>query len=108
MQTYRRSYSRFKLNRPCLLVSSLGTRYPSILRDLGARGAAVLSETTLELNQNITIIMDAPLISKEDLRKEATVIWSRKIDDILWQYGLDFGESNKIQIPPEYREIFLS
>jgi hypothetical protein len=80
----------------------------SILKDLSARGARILSHMALAVNQKIDLVINAPFISQENLSKQATVVWSKRISNSLWQHGLDFGEDSKIYIPPDYKGLSFS
>ncbi|MGD0335569.1 MAG: PilZ domain-containing protein [Candidatus Omnitrophota bacterium] len=108
MPAYRRSYNRFKVNRSCFLSAPEGTEQSSILKDLSARGAGILSHMALAINQKINLVISAPFISRENLSKQATVVWSKEINNGLWQHGLDFGEDSKIYIPPDNTGLSFS
>ena len=109
MSAYRRSYNRFAINGPCVLVTAEGSHEQSVLKDLCARGAGVLSHAALSLNQKITLVTKMPSFMLENnLTKEATIAWSRRINDNFWQHGLDFGETNKINILPTHTGLSFS
>jgi hypothetical protein len=40
--------------------------------------------------------MKSSFILDEPVAKQAKVVWCKKIDNNLWQAGLDFGLDNKI------------
>jgi hypothetical protein len=94
--SYRRSYQRFILDAQATLVIDKNREEPSILRDLCPRGAGLLTQCSLGENEQVTVIMQVPYLFDNPVYKEAKVAWSKKIDENLWQGGLDFGEDNKI------------
>ena len=93
---FRRSYQRFILDASASLIINKTTEEPSILRDLCSRGIGVVTHYCLKENQEVTIIIKIPYLFDSPVYKQAKVAWCKKIDDDLWQGGLDFGEDNKI------------
>lgn len=93
---HRRSYQRYILESAATLMADNEIGQPSILRDLCARGAGVVTHYRLRENQGITIIIKAPSLFSSPVRREARVVWCEKIGEGLWHGGLDFGEDNKI------------
>ena len=93
---YRRSHQRFILDASATLVINKNIEEPSGLRDLCPRGAGVITHYPLTENERVTIIIKVPYLFDSPVYKEAKVVWCKKIDEYLWQGGLDFGEDNKI------------
>lgn len=93
---YRRSYERFILNDSVSLVTQEGIEKTLALKDLSARGAGILGDFPLDINQRVTLAMKSSFILDKPVAKQAKVVWCKKIDNNLWQAGLDFGLDNKI------------
>lgn len=95
---YRRSYERYILEAQATLVIHKNKEKPSMLRDLSARGASVITDYPLMINEKMTIAINVPFLFDRFVYKEAKIVWCKKIDENLWQCGLDFGEDNKITL----------
>jgi hypothetical protein len=93
---YRRSYHRFILDASASLIIDKNREEPSILRDLCPRGSGVVTHHWLKENEQVTIMIKIPYLFTSPVYKQAKVVWSKKIEEDLWEGGLDFGEDNKI------------
>ena len=95
---YRRSYQRFILEASASLIIHKNIEEPSILRDLCPRGIGIITYYPLKENQEVTIIIKVPYLFGNPVNREAKVAWCKRLDENLWQGGLDFGEDNKINL----------
>jgi hypothetical protein len=95
---YRRDYQRFVLNDSVSLITDEGREKRFLLKDLSARGAGIIGNFSLNLNESVKAIINAPLFFDRPISKAAKVVWCQKIDGDLWQGGLDFGLEEKIAI----------
>ncbi|MBU0693758.1 MAG: PilZ domain-containing protein [Candidatus Omnitrophica bacterium] len=93
----RRSYKRFKVDTGGRLIVDKEIEKPLIVRDLSSRGVGVVANYPFEIDKKITIDMETPFFH-DTVRREARVIWCKKIEEDLWRAGLDFG-MNKIEFP---------
>jgi len=96
MSFHRRTYQRFILDASATLVINEEKEEPSILTDLCPRGTGIVTHYSLKEDEKINIIIKVPYLFDNPVYKRAKVVWCRKIDENLWQGGLDFGEDNKI------------
>lgn len=92
---YRRSFFRYIVEASAnLIIDKL--RKPVIVKDLCSRGACIFSNSPLEVSGEIEIeivsCFDKPVYRK------AKVVWSKEIEQNLWQAGLDFGLDNLIDL----------
>ena len=92
---YRRSFFRYIVEASAnLIIDKLRT--PVIVKDLCSRGVCIFSNLPLEVSREIEIeivsFFDKPVYRK------AKIVWSKEIDDNLWQAGLDFGLDNLIEL----------
>ena len=94
----RRNYHRFPLELATEIITKENKVKPLILKDLSARGACSFSNYPLELNERLTLVLNPSIFFSSPIRKEAKVVWCKKIDDNFWQGGLDFGEDKKINL----------
>ena len=88
---HRRFYKRFNLDTSATLILPKNLRRPLILRDLSARGAGVVSNYSLNINEEIEITIAVSFFFNQPVYKKARVVWCNKVDEHLWQAGLDFG-----------------
>lgn len=102
---YRREYPRFILNDSASLVTPEGQEIALIVKDLCVRGAGVISSSELQVGHKENIVINAPCFFEQPLAKEVKVAWCRKIDQNLWQAGLDFGLADKINFPNAYPSL---
>ncbi len=98
MSTYRRDYKRFIVNDSVSLVTDNGVERPLILEDLSARGAAVVGDYPFRINGKVTVVIYAPFFLDSPALKQAKTVWCKKINENMWQAGLDFGMDNLINI----------
>ena len=96
LSSYRRTYQRIALEASATLVINKSKEEPSGLRDLCPRGAGIVTCYPLKENEKIDIIIQVPYLFASAVYKQAKVAWTKKIDENLWQGGLDFGEANKL------------
>ena len=95
---YRRDYQRYILNDSASLTTNEGIEKDFLLKDLSARGVGIVGNSPLNINEDVKVIINAPLFFDRPVSKAAKVVWCQKIDENLWQVGLDFGEEEKIKI----------
>ncbi len=100
MSLSRRDYERFIVNDSVSLVTDNGVERPLILEDLSARGAAVVGDYPFRINGKVTVVIYAPFFLDRPALKEAKTVWCKKINERLWQAGLDFGMDNLINFVP--------
>ena len=95
---HRRGYQRFQLQAQATLIAESQLERPSILKDLSARGAGVVSNEPLNLNEKVEIVIFVPYFFDAAVHRKAKVVWCNRIDEQLWQAGLDFGLDIKIDL----------
>jgi len=93
---YRRDYRRYILCDSIALLTKGGAEKIALLKDLSARGAGVVADEPLQANEKLAVVISAPFFFDQAVSKRAAVVWCKKIDNRLWQAGLDFGLDNKI------------
>lgn len=98
MATFRRDYNRFVINKDAVIITKEGERKKVILQDLSASGAAVTADRPFEKQEKVRINIDVPAFFDKPIDAEARVVWSKKLENNLWQVGLNFG-MNKIRFP---------
>jgi hypothetical protein len=93
---YRREYNRFEINALAILITNKNVENTFLLKNISARGASVIGNFPLEVSNKLEIVIEIPFLCDEPIRKEAKIVWCKKISDKLWEGGLDFGLDNKI------------
>jgi hypothetical protein len=93
----RRSWERYIVEALATVITGRILKRPSVLRDLSVRGGCLVTNYPLILDDRIEIVIHNVIFLKNPVFKEAKVVWCRKVDDNLYQSGLDFGEDNLIQ-----------
>jgi len=88
---YRRKYERFILNDSASLVTKEGKEERLLLKDLSVVGAGVTGNSSLDINETVAVVIQAPFFSNKPIYKQARVAWCEKVDTNLWESGLDFG-----------------
>jgi hypothetical protein len=71
-------------------------RGPSIIKDLSARGAGVVTDYPLDKGQEVELAIPECFFFSEAVNRKAKVVWCRQAGERFWQAGLDFGEDNKL------------
>lgn len=92
----RRDYQRFICNNSVSLLAKEGIEKRFLLKDLSTRGAGIVGSYSLDINERVKVIINAPLFFDKAVSRHAKVAWCQKLDENSWQGGLDFGEDNKI------------
>lgn len=100
---YRRSQKRYEIDASAILVINKNLEETFILKNFSARGAGVVSDYPLKTNDQVTIIFQFPFLFENPIRKEATVVWCKKLSEMLWESGLDFGLDNMINLVPRQK-----
>lgn len=95
---YRRAHERFFLDSSASLITQKDTTKHLSLKDLSARGAGVVGDWPLSINERVAIIINASFFFDKPVSKQAKVVWCKKMDCELWQAGLDFGLDNLIDL----------
>ena len=88
---YRRAYERFIFNDSASLFTKDGTEERLLLKDLYAGGAGVFGNYPLNINEIVTVTINAPFFFKRSFSKWARVAWSKRVDTNAWEAGLDFS-----------------
>jgi hypothetical protein len=88
---YRRIYKRFICNDSAVLFTKDGTEERLILQDLSLGGAGVFGNYPLNINEGVTVAINAPFFFKRSFGKNARVAWSKQVDTNAWEAGLDFS-----------------
>lgn len=95
---YRRDHQRFEVNTLAILVISKNHEKTFLLKNISARGAAVVGNHPLKINNKLTIIIQIPFLYEKPICKVARIVWCKKVNERLWEGGLDFGLDNKIDL----------
>ena len=93
----RRRYQRFSVEATGEVFVKDSQQQPVVVKNICVRGADVVMNYPLEINASITIDIQMPLMH-DAIQRKARVAWCRKIDERLWEVGLDFGETNLIDM----------
>lgn len=88
---YRRAYERFIFNDSATLFTKDGTEKSLLLKDFSAGGAGVFGNYPLDINETVTVTIDAPFFFKQPFSKRARVAWSKRVDTNAWEAGLAFS-----------------
>lgn len=95
---HRREYNRFEVNALAILVVNNDLEKTILLKNLSGRGASVIGNCPLQVNNKIEIVIHIPFLCDKPIHKEARVAWCNKVNDELWEGGLDFGLDNKLDL----------
>ncbi|MCX7927968.1 MAG: PilZ domain-containing protein [Candidatus Omnitrophica bacterium] len=95
-QQYQRNYERFPLGSQAIIDTEKIHGILSIVADLSSRGAGIISTVPFDPGENITITINRCFLFSEPIRRKAKVVWSKHIEQNLWQTGVDFGVDNLI------------
>jgi len=95
---YRRDYERFEQNSSATLLFNNATAEKFILENISARGAGVFGYRPLRINDKVTIIFQIPQLFDKPIHKVAKIVWSKMVNENLWEGGLDFGLDNILNI----------
>lgn len=82
---HRREYDRFEINALVILVNTKDIEKTFVLKNLSGRGAAIIGNCPLEINNILEIVIQIPFLSEKPIRKEAKIVWCKKINDELWR-----------------------
>ena len=96
--SFRRSYERHNLNLWASLSVGNQSGASVFLKDLSSRGAGIRTNFPIDLGQLVQIQIREPFFGTPFI-KSAKVVWSHQADRNLWNYGLDFGQVNLLEIP---------
>jgi hypothetical protein len=88
---HRRAYQRYFMEASATLIDEENRQIPSILNDLSSKGAGVISRDPFQVRDRIGLVIRAPFFFDGPIQRKAVVAWCNKIDNNLWQIGLDFG-----------------
>lgn len=100
MSLSRRDYERFIVNDSASLITANSIERPLILEDLSARGAGVIGDYPFRINEKVTVVIYAPFFLDSPALKQAKAVWCKKINENMWQAGLDFGMDNLLNLTP--------
>ena len=92
--TCRRNHERVKIDTTSEISSDEHQGRFMIVRDISVQGAGIMVSFPLRMNENITIILGAPIF-RNPVHQQARVVWHKQFDKDLWHVGLDFG-TNKL------------
>jgi len=88
---YRRTYERFIFNDSASLFAKDGAEKRLLLKDLSTGGVGVFGNHSLNINEKVTVTINAPFFFKRPFSKRARVAWSKRVDTNAWEAGLDFS-----------------
>jgi hypothetical protein len=92
----RRDYRRIELNTTATLGFDEHSQEDFVLTNISARGVAVAGSHPLKVNDRVNVNLDIHPFFSYPVRKEAKIVWCRKVDENFWEGGLDFGMDNLI------------
>ncbi len=87
----RRHHERFVVEGSGTITGKSIPETPYILKDISLKGAGIISNHPPELSGSVEMLIVSPAI-KYPVYKKARVVWNKKIDDNMWESGLDLGE----------------
>ena len=92
----RRFHSRFRTDVTITAVVEQNQKKSLIAKNLSVRGVGVVGNYSFKVGDAVTIIVQKPFF-QECVEKKAKVIWCSKLEQNMWQAGLDFGLDNVIE-----------
>lgn len=98
MITLRREFTRFEVNGQASLFDDTKQNQVCILKDISSRGAGIIGYKQLDISSYVTIKFTIPFLSEGFIQRKARAVWSRKVDENLWESGLDFGFANMLEL----------
>ncbi len=88
--SYRRALPRFPLESSAEINTGKAKGIISMLTDVSAGGAGVVTNISFEVLEIVEIFIKASFMYKNGLKKKARVAWCNKLSSDLWKVGLDF------------------
>lgn len=92
----RRAHPRFIIEGTGEVRAKNDRLQPTIVKDVSVRGARIIANFPLDVNQEIAIDIQSGILPEPVVQKKARVRWVNKIDENLWSIGLDFDLDNII------------
>ena len=92
----KRSYQRFYVGTSAILIFKDNLKETFLLKDFSPRGGGIFGHHPLQINEKVAIIFKVPLLFDRPIRKEAKIAWCNKLQEDVWEGGLDFGLDNLI------------
>jgi Tfp pilus assembly protein PilZ len=86
----RRSYDRYPLDTIATLIDQGKGHKSLIVKNVCGGGVCITLKQQLIIGDMVTIELILPT-SSQAITRSAKVIWCEKLDENLWQAGLDFG-----------------
>lgn len=86
----RRIFTRYLIESSGILILNNSLNETVIVNDLCANGAGVYCNRSLEVGEEVEIIII--YFFDKLVQKKAKVVWCIKIDENLWRAGLDFND----------------
>jgi len=98
-----RDYERYKIDAVAIIIFNKNTKKAFMIKDVSARGLRGQAPYPPQLNEKVEIVLSAPFFDNP-IKKEARVAWCKKIDENLWEMGLDFGLDHKLVLGDKIRD----
>ena len=92
-----RYYERFFVEGQGEVTLANNSRQPLIVENISARGAGVVSNIPLLISDTVNVFINSTA-KNPPFNRPAKVIWTKRLDDNLWESGIDFGEDHKINL----------
>jgi hypothetical protein len=94
----RRANERFEANASATLAFSRNNEETFILQNISTRGAGIVGYHPLQVNDKVRIAFQMPQFFDKPIRKVAKIAWCKKVNNSLWEGGLDFGLDNLLAL----------
>lgn len=96
--TYRRAYERFALGSQAEVNTEKAHGIISIVSDLSSRGAGIITTVPFDPGEQVSVMLKTCFLFREAVRRNAKIVWCKKLDYNLWQAGIDFGANNLVEL----------
>ena len=98
----RRNYARLKIEAHATLYLDKNIKKGLKLQDVSPRGVGGLIDCPLKVGDQVGILLLYPFFD-EPVKKEASVVRCREINQNTWDVGLDFGEGSKLDLTSYFK-----
>ena len=98
----RRNYARLKIEAHATVYLDKNIKKGFKLLDISPRGVGGLIDCPLKVGDKVGILLLYPFFD-EPVKKEASVVRCKEINQNTWDVGLDFGEGNKLDLTTYFK-----
>jgi len=99
-----RDCQRYNIDAFASIIFNKNTKKAFMIKDVSARGLRGQAPYSPEVGEKVEIVLSTPFF-ENPVKKEARVAWCKKIDENLWEIGLDFGLDNKLVLGDKVKDF---